>query len=97
MRGNYRFVAAAGTVTCSIDGHSIELPMFMGVLKHPSVEQLRDLLLDPLIAGKYTREAIRKLPWNALRQFPRSWLVACLPGATLPEGRRRAVEFMLAM
>ena len=55
MRGNYRFVAAAGIVTCTIDGHRVELPVFMGVLKHPSVEQLRDLLIDPLVAGRSCR------------------------------------------
>lgn len=82
-------------VRCTIEGQTLELPVFMGVLKHPSLDQLRDLLADPVVAAKYTREALRRLPWSALRRFPHGWLTACLPGAGLSDGRRRAVEFML--
>ena len=42
------------------------------------------------------QQALRRLPWSALRRFPRTWLLACLPDADLTEGRRRALEFMLA-
>jgi hypothetical protein len=90
-----RFVAPVGTVVCDVDGEVLELPVFVGVLKHPDADQLRELLADPIVVHKYTCEALRRLPWSALRRFPRKWLAACLPRAGLPAGRRRAVEFML--
>ena len=96
MKRSYAFVTPRGVVACEVDGKRIELPVFAGVLKHPTEEQLRTLLVDPDTAHKYTREALRRLPWSALRRFPRDWLLACLPGAALPEPRRRALEFMLA-
>jgi len=95
MKRAYRFVEPTGVVTCTIDGDRFDLPVFAGVLKHPTVSQLRELLSDPVVVGKYTRDALRKLPWSALRRFPRGWLIACLPQANLTEGRRRALEFML--
>lgn len=91
MKRTYSFVTSRGVVVCE----GIELPVFAGVLKHPTEEQLRVLLLDPDNARKYTREALRKLPWIALREFPRDWLLGCLSDTSLPEGRRRALEFML--
>lgn len=97
MKRIYRFVEPIGGVTCTVEGQQIELPVFAGVLKHPSVDQLRELLADPVVADKYTRAALRKLPWSALRQFPRGWLITCLRHAQLSEGRRRAVEFMLRL
>jgi hypothetical protein len=96
MKRSYVFVTAREVVCCDIDGVSIHLPVFVGVLKHPTERQLCELLAQPEVARKYTREALRKLPWNALRQFPHDWLRACLATSQLPEPRRRAVEFMLA-
>lgn len=93
----YRFVEPIGVVTCTVEGAQIDLPVFAGVLKHPSVDQLCELLADPAVAGKYMRDALRKLPWSALRQSPRDWLMTCLRHAQLPEGRRRALEFMLRL
>lgn len=90
-----RFVSSRGTVVCEVDGEHLELPVFAGVLKHPTEDQLRALLADPDNARKYTSEALRKLPWKALREFPRAWLRRCLPRAAVPDGRRRALEFML--
>jgi hypothetical protein len=96
MKRSYTFVTAREVVCCEIEGVSIALPVFVGVLKHPTERQLCELLTRPEVARKYTCEALRKLPWSALRQFPLDWLRACLVVSRLPEPRRRAVEFMLA-
>jgi hypothetical protein len=95
MKRSYTFVTAREVVCCEIEGVSISLPVFVGVLKHPTERQLCELLTRPEVARKYTCEALRKLPWSALRQFPLDWLRACLVVSRLPEPRRRAVEFML--
>lgn len=97
MKRTYTFVTAREIVHCDIDGESIPLPVFVGVLKHPTERQLCELLTRPEVARKYTHEALRKLPWPALRQFPHRWLRSCLPTSGLQESRRRAVEFMLAV
>jgi hypothetical protein len=97
MKRTYRFVEPSGVVACRIGEAPFDLPLFAGVLKHPTVEQLRGLLVDPVVASKYTREALRKLPWSALRRFPEGALIACLPQAELSEARRRAIEFMLGI
>lgn len=96
MKRSYTFVTAREVVRCEIDGVAISLPVFVGVLKHPTERQLCELLTQPDVARKYTFEALRKLPWSALRQFPGDWLRTCLPASGLPEPRRRAVEFMLS-
>jgi hypothetical protein len=96
MKRTYTFVTARHVVACEVDGVSISLPVFVGVLKHPTESQLCELLTRPEVARKYTYEALRRLPWPALRQFPHDWLRACLNESRLPEPRRRAVEFMLA-
>ena len=96
MKRSYKFVTAREVVRCDIDGVSIPLPVFVGVLKHPTERQLCELLIRPEVARKYTCEALRKLPWPALRQFPYDWLRACLSTSSLTEDRRRAVEFMLS-
>jgi hypothetical protein len=76
-------------------GETIELPVVPGILKHLSVEQLEELLEKPAVARKYTRESLRVAPWNVIREFPRDWLLRCLPEADLPTPRRRALEFLL--
>lgn len=96
MKRTYTFVTAREFVECVVDGTLVALPLFVGVLKHPTEAQLRDLLRHPEVARKYTCEALRKLPWTALDQFPRNWLQSCLAASKLPEGRRRAVEFMMS-
>lgn len=96
MKRSYRFVEPLGRVASLTEGgERLELPLFAGILKHPTTGQLAALLTEPPVARKYTLEALRKAPWSALRQFPRWWLIACLPHAHLPEGRRKAVQFML--
>jgi hypothetical protein len=95
MKRTYRFVEQSGSVVCSIDGVPLDVPVFGGILKHPTIDQLDELLRDPVVVRKYTREALRLAPWCALRKFPRSLLIACLRQTALPDGRRRAVELML--
>lgn len=96
MKRTYTFVTAREFVRCDINGVSISLPVFVGVLKHLTERQLCELLVHPEVARKYTCEALRTLPWSALRQFPHDWLRAYLPTSSLPEPRRRAVEYMLS-
>lgn len=96
MKRTYRFAKPAGARTCTTDGGDlVRLPIFAGILKHPTAAQLADLLDDPAVVRKYTQEALRKAPWSALRLFPRDWLLTCFAHAELPEGRRRALEYML--
>ena len=96
MKRTYSFVTAREFVDCVIDGQTIALPILVGVLKHPTETQLRQLLREPSVARKYTRAALAKLPWSALRQFPHDWLHVCLVDSDLPPGRRMAIEYMLA-
>ncbi len=95
MKRTYRFIEQSGSVACVIGGVSLDVPVFGGILKHPTLDQLEGLLSDPVVVRKYAREALRKAPWCALRRFPRVLLIACLAQADLPDGRRRAVELML--
>ncbi len=97
MRRTYRFVGSVGTVVCVVGpGREVELPVFPGILKHPMVDELRDLLVRPSVARKYTILALRRAPWQVLREFPRDWLEACLPEANLRAGRERALRFLLS-
>ena len=91
MKRTYRFIEPSGVVTCVIDGAPVDVPVFGGILKHPTIEQLRELLTDPVVVHRYICEALRKAPWNALRGFPRTLLIACLPLANVPDGRRRGM------
>ena len=97
MKRTYRFIEPSGVVTCVVDEARMDIPVFGGILKHPTLEQLRELLTDPVVVRRYTCEALRKAPWNALRDFPRALLIACLPLAILPDGRRRALELLLGL
>jgi hypothetical protein len=97
MKRSYRFVESAGTVQCALDdGREITLPVFPGILKHPTVDELRRLLLKPAVARKYTNLALCKAPWQVLREFPRDWLETCLAEANLQPGRTRALRFLLS-
>jgi hypothetical protein len=96
VKRTYRYVEASGTVALTTeDGEIIEIPVVAGILKHLDVGQLTQMVRDPAVARKYTDEALRKAPWSALRRFPRPWLLARLKESKLPEGRRRALEFLL--
>ena len=97
MKRTQRFVQPSGMVVCRLpDGEAIEIPVVQGILKHLNPTQLADLLTDPEVALKYTLEALRVAPWPVLSRFPRDWLIACLPQASLREGRARALDFMLS-
>jgi hypothetical protein len=96
MKRTHRFVKSVGTVDCVLEpGRQITLPVFPGIFKHPTVDELRELLAKPEAARKYTILALRKAPWPVLREFPHSWLEECLENAELRDGRAQALRFLL--
>ena len=96
MKRSYRFVESVGAVHCALSpDHEVTLPVFPGILKHPTVRELRELLENPTVARKYTILALRKAPWQVLREFPPDWLESCLAEASLRPGRKRALSFLL--
>lgn len=97
MKRTFRFVESVGSVRCTTEsGEEVTLPAFPGILKHPTVDELLQLLQKPAVARKYTVLALRKAPWQVLREFPSEWLETCLPDADLREGRVRALRFLLS-
>ncbi len=97
MKRSYRFVESVGVVRCSLGpDRSVMLPVFPGYLKHPTIGELRELLSRPAVARKYTILALRKAPWQVLREFPRDWLEVCLAEANLRPGRAEALRFLLS-
>lgn len=97
MKRTTEYVQSVGTANClTLDGRQWELPIIPGILKHPRVEDLPALLEDPVVAKKYILLALSRCAWPILRQFPRQLLNDYLPFATMREGRRRALEFLLA-
>ena len=98
MKRTYTFVKSLGTVKHELpDGIMIEIPIFPGILKHPAVSSLPELLNTPAALRKYTIEAIKKAPWPVLKQFPRSWLTACLEEAEIRPGRLKALKYLLSI
>jgi len=96
MKRTTQFVKSMGVVQCALsNGEVINLPVVPGLLKHLSVEGLQEALTDPVVARKYTMEALRKAPWQVLRLFPRPWLDTCIQEASLPPSRLKALAFML--
>lgn len=96
MRRSAHFVRCRGTVTCQLEGGEVlQIPVVPGLLKHPTVSELRAMLGNPRVVEKYTVAALRKAPWQVLRQFPRRWLLRCIPRAGLAHSRVRAIEFLL--
>lgn len=96
MKRSHRFAQPKGTVVCQLPGgESVEIPVAQGILKHPSLPALFELLQDPQVVRLYTVEALRVAPWSLLKAFPGWWLLECLPEADLHEGRAKAVKFML--
>ncbi len=97
MKRTYRFVESVGTVQCALGpDREVTLPVFPGILKHPTMGELRELLERPAVARKYTVQALRKAPWPVLREFPRDWLDACMAEANLRTGRQQALRFLLS-
>lgn len=96
MKRTLSFARPRGRVACRLDdGRIVELPVFRGILKHLSDDQVPTLLQNPDVARKYTREALRKAAWPLLREFSRDWLLECLPGVTARPGRIDALRFLL--
>jgi hypothetical protein len=91
------FVKKTGTATFLSEIHGkVEIPLFPGILKHLSVEELSKVVESQAAVRKYTREVLRTAPWPVVREFPRFWLRVCLEDVPLREGRRRALEFLLS-
>lgn len=96
MKRTTVFVKSVGSVRCLLSGkQTVLIPIFPGILKHPTVGQLRKLLSDPAVASKYTVEALKIAPWPVLRKFPAKWLKRCLSEAHLGRRRRQAILFLL--
>jgi hypothetical protein len=97
MKKTFTFVKKIGTIHYSTpEGEDFEIPLFPGILKHPSVPELPVLLQTPAALRKYTCEALRKAPWPVLKEFPPAWLMICMEHASIRQGRRRAIEFLLS-
>ena len=97
MKRTYSFVKKVGTLRYELStGQEIDIPLFPGILKHLSVRDLPKSLNTPAALHKYTREALKSAPWPVLREFPRSWLIACMEKVEIREGRRRALMFLLS-
>lgn len=97
MKRTFRFAEKVGSVRCRLDdGGEVLLPVFPGILKHPMVDELPELLAKPGIARKYTVLALRKAPWQVLREFPHDWLESCLGEANLRAGRLKALRFLMS-
>ncbi|MCX7016199.1 MAG: hypothetical protein NTW86_27185 [Candidatus Sumerlaeota bacterium] len=96
MKQTAGYIHSMGTARCWIaPDRCIVLPVAPGILKHPALEDLPGLLEDPDVARKYTVEALRRAPWQVVREFDRRWLLECLAQADLSPGRRAALEFLL--
>ena len=97
MKRTYSFVRSIGTVGARTKmGQIIQIPVFPGILKHPTVDALPGLLAGPAVVRKYTIEALRIAAWPLLRQFPREWLLELAPQADIRPGRLRALEYLLS-
>ena len=97
MKRTVTFVRSVGRARCVLpNGQVVQVPIYPGILKHPTVKQLRPLLKDADVMRKYTMEALRIAPWSALRKFPADWLLRCLPDAHVRPGRARALVYLLS-
>jgi hypothetical protein len=95
VKRTFPFAAPLGTVSASLAGVGVEIPVFPGILKHPHPEELFWLLVRPTVLRKYTLEALRVAAWPLLRQFPPAWLLYHLPHASMRPERRRALLHLL--
>ena len=97
MRRRNHFVESLGSLACPLSsGGTVTVPIVPGLLKHPTVPQLRQLLSEPDAVTKYTIAALRHAPWSILRQFDKPWLRSCLSCAGLRSSRARAISFLIA-
>ena len=61
MKRTYQFVKPTQSVECQLpSGETVTIPVVPGILKHPSPEQLPEILARPAAMQKYTVEALRK-------------------------------------
>lgn len=68
MKRTFHYVESVGNVRCELaDGSAVTLPVVPGILKHPTVEELWELLKKEPVARKYTVLALRKAPWQVVR------------------------------
>ena len=96
MKRTYVFATKVGATKHALrDGSIIEIPIFPGILKHPSEDQLFRLLKNPEVLSKYTVEALRKAAWPILNQFPPSWLKEHMQKAQIRPGSLEALRFLL--
>ena len=96
MKRTLRFARSSGMLPVQVSPERIvTVPVFAGILKHPTPDRLPELLRNPDVLRKYTREALRIAAWHLLREFPRDWLLENLPAAGVRPGRRKALEFLL--
>ena len=97
MRKPMRYAKSSGSAVCSLpDGRTVVVPIAPGILKHPAESALPEILRAPDALRKYTIEALRRAPWQVLREFPSDWLMECLDEAALRPGRRAALLYLLA-
>lgn len=96
MKRTYTFARSTGLATCVLPtGEEVTLPVVQGLLKHLEPGALCDLLRNPDVARKYTREALKVAPWSVLREFPRPWLISVMKETSIRAERARALDFML--
>lgn len=97
MKRTLQYVKSVGIVECDLeDGGHVRLPVVPGILKHPTLKELPVLLRKESVAKKYTALALRKAPWQVVREFPRDWLEMCIPDADLRPGRLQALRFLMS-
>ena len=97
MKRSLRYVEHASTVDVMLhDGTRLQIPLIIGILKHPTQDRLPTLLQRPEVLRKYTCEALRIAAWPVLRLFPRDWLLDNLPKAQVRPGREAAIRFLLS-
>ena len=89
------YATPLGEVTVTLSVGTFTLPVFAGILKHPTRAELFEILLRPNVARKYLNEILRSAPWPILKAFPRELLVSYLPLCRLSSGRERALKFLL--
>ncbi|MCX7044316.1 MAG: hypothetical protein NTX50_02365 [Candidatus Sumerlaeota bacterium] len=91
------YAHSTGKAVCLLPtGRTITVPIVPGILKHPAESDLPEILRAPEALRKYTIEALRRAPWQTLREFPSEWLMECLDEAALRPGRREALLFLLS-
>ncbi len=96
-RPPYQYAKQCGSVVMiTPEKEKILIPIFPGILKHLSIDQLPENLRKYNVAKKYTNEALRIAPWVILSAFPKKWLLKSIKNTSLRAGRKQALMFMLS-